>query len=48
MGVTEAQKFVHTLRSTFTALEVLCYFCLRASWNKPCTHALMNRIVWCK
>lgn len=22
MGVSEAQKFVHTLRSTFTALEV--------------------------
>lgn len=23
MGVSEAQKFVHTLRSTFTALEVI-------------------------
>jgi len=23
MGVAEAQKFVHTLRSTFNALEVL-------------------------
>lgn len=31
MGVAEAQKFVHTLRSTFNALEVLIVFVWRGA-----------------
>lgn len=31
MGVAEAQKFVHTLRSTFNALEVLIMFVWRVA-----------------
>lgn len=31
MGVAEAQKFVHTLRSTFNALEVLIMFVWRGA-----------------